>query len=240
MATKAAASKVNIVVPPIDMETVQIPIRGIKPLVTHNWSAKAIRDMLRKQMGHADVPQEPKDPEQCFKEAQYVATDGSYGMPCTAFKSAMVRAGYEVGIDMTKTRGRIFVEADCQEDRRFTAPLAAKKGQPAREFTQRIKTDLVRILGEPEMDMKMVRLGGKKADVRFRPIFHEWEAILTIRYQGMTAEAVANLVNRAGATVGVGEGRPEQKTDMSWGLFTVDLGGKGKRPAKKRTAKKGR
>ena len=220
----------HVSIPVLKMEVVKIPIQGLDgPLVVHNWSEKAIMDILAKQMHIKIAVREAKDPEAHYKSSLYVATTGVYGFPATAFKSAMVRAAKPVdGLEMTAVRQMVFVVADCHENRTFKVPLGDKT------FTHRVNTPLVKIYGKPQMRMDMVRLTkGGSCDVRFRAEFVEWSAILTIRYHAdrISAAEVANLVNIGGNTVGAGEGRPEKGADMTWGRYEVK--------AKKATRRKG-
>lgn len=220
----------QVQIPPVVIETMQVPIKSIGGgLVVHNWSEKAIGAMLAKQM-HATVEAKTaKDPNADYLATLYQATDNSTGFPATGFKAAMVRAAKGVdGLDMITVRQLIFIVADCEENREFTVPLKGVK-----PVKHRIQTPLVRILGKHQMRMDMVRLQGSTADVRFRAHYLKWEAILTIQYlaQRIGPEQIANLVNLAGL-VGVGEGRPEKSTDMSWGRWEVDTGKKPKRGKK--------
>jgi len=234
---KEAAATVQVVemiqIPAVVVEVMQVPIRGIGGgLVVHNWSEKAIAMMLAKQMHRQLEPQAAKDPHADYLDTLYTATDGTTGFPATAFKDAMVRAAKGInGLDMITMRQMIFIEADCEEDREFTIPMKGMK-VPVKH---RIQTPLVRLLGRTkkethQMRMDMVRLNGKTADIRFRAHYPKWEAILTINYMAnrIGPEQVANLVNLGGHTVGVGEGRPEKSTDMTWGRWEVDMARKPK------------
>lgn len=217
----AKASATRVEVPAVKMEVLRVPIKWLDgPLVVHNWSEKAIADMLAKQMKQKVGGKEAKDPEENFRSSLYVATDGTYGFPAPAFKSAMVSAARGVdGLKMTELKQRIFIVADCEEVREFEVPL-----QDAPPFKHRIQTPLVRIDGTPQMRMDMVRLNGTTADVRFRGEFREWRAVLTVRYHAgsISPREIVNLINLAGNTVGIGEGRPEKGTDMTWGRWTID------------------
>jgi hypothetical protein len=218
MAKAAATSRV--LVPEVKMAIIEIPIRGIDgPLVVHNWSEKAIAEMLAKQMGNKVKTKEAKNPEADYRSCLYVATDGTYGFPAPAFKSAMVSAARGVdGLKMTELKQRIFILKECEEDREFVVPL-----QDVAPFKHRIQTPLVRIIGTPQMRMDMVRLNGTTADIRFRAEFRKWEAVLRVRYHvgAISPAEIVNLINLAGNTVGIGEGRPEKGTDMTWGRWEV-------------------
>jgi hypothetical protein len=195
--------------------------------------------MLEKQMNgvRLKTKRDRKDPETEYAESLYVATDGSYGFPAAAFKSAIVSAANDIeGIAMSKIRRNIWLCADCEEQREVSFEFevsvgSGKKRKKENEetkmvsFKQTFQSQLVRIEGEPTMRMDTVRVGGmsKSADIRFRGSFPEWSAILHIRHSDVIqSKEVMNLLLRAGLTIGIGEGRPEKKVDMGWGRFSVD------------------
>ena len=222
MAKKTNEIKIN----ELKVETVTFYIMSTGPLVTNNWSEKAIKEMLGKQMQtEFKAAKEAKNPRQCFENSLYVAKEGWYGFPAVALKSAMVRAVAMIpGMSMTDARQLFYVNQDGMEDRQFKVPLG--KGDDGKQITysERIRTPLVRIHGVPELVTKMVRLAkGGTADVRFRAMFPEWAAGVSITFctEYLNVEKVANLLYRAGQMVGIGEGRPEKKTDMGWGTFRV-------------------
>lgn len=90
-----------------------------------------------------------------------------------------------------------------------------------------VDVELIPIEGDPYMREDMVRVGGKGpgtgvADIRYRPGFPEWSAVLPVSFnrKAITVEQLVHLFNVAGFAVGVGEWRPEK--NGSWGRFVVD------------------
>lgn len=63
-------------------------------------------------------------------------------------------------------------------------------------------------------------------DLRSRPMWREWSARVVVRFDTdqFTPADVANLLVRAGAQVGIGEGRPDsrQSAGLGFGLFTLE------------------
>jgi len=112
-----------------------------------------------------------------------------------------------VGFKMTHARCSVFVVADG-----FDADDA---------------TPLVRITkGEPQYLELAVRLETGVCDIRPRPMWEPgWEANVRIRFDAdqFSVSDVANLLLRAGAQIGVGEGRPFSKNSkgMGWGMFRL-------------------
>jgi hypothetical protein len=187
----------QVVLPPIDIQRIQIPIRQLSPLIMHAWSQKAIQMMLDKQTKRAAQAREAKDPEKDYLESMYRLPDETYGFPATAFKNAMVRAGTYTDSKMTFLRGAFYVTGDDEADK------------------------LVRVNGTPRPREDMVRVGQGTADIRYRAEFPEWEAVLRVQYnaRAISAEQIVNLVSVAGFSVGIGDWRPEK--DGSYGRFEV-------------------
>ena len=195
MAVKAKAMDATAVeVPQIDIVRYDITIIGDSPLIMHAWSEKAKQEMLDKQMGKAKGKKEPKNPEQDYEDAFYRLSDGRPGFPSIAFKAAAVSAARQVeGLTMTFLRGAFHIQ-----------------------------DELTPITGTPRMRQDTVRIGMGTADIRFRPEFPAWSAVLKVRLnrRSMTLEQLVHLINQAGFSVGVGEWRPEK--DGSYGMFRVE------------------
>lgn len=223
----AKKDKVTVEVKETKWGYLEIPVRGVVPLVVHNWSEKAIREMLEKQLG-LKVKQrrgrEPKDPAAEYRASMYHMDAGGYGFPAPAFKRCLMNALIylkkmgQTKMDKTDAQKCIFIEADGLESREIVIPL-----QDGTEFRHYVTTPLVEIKGEPKMRMDMVRISMNTADVRFRAEFSDWTALLRIKYDAdfLSPDVVGNLVYRGGAHVGIGEGRPE-KNDQGWGRFVPD------------------
>lgn len=177
----------------IELVRSQIRLHGTSPLIVHNWSEKAKKEMLDKQMKRASKGKAAKDPEQDYQNSLYRRPDGGFGFPSVAFKAAAVRAGTYCDLKMTFLRGSFHVEGE-----------------------------LVLIEGEPRMREDMVRVGMGTADIRYRGEFPEWTAVLNVLYnaRAIQIEQIVNLFNIAGFAVGVGEWRPEKSGQ--YGRFEVE------------------
>jgi hypothetical protein len=209
MATKKTTSKKaptpqakSIYVPPLSEKRIRVWVIGKTPLILHAWGSATHHsssrdDMLKKQMGLPTRKKAPKDPQACIDACFYFTADGHYGFPAAAFKHAAVGACRFVDAKMTEARGMFFVTGDPD-------------------------VDMIQIYGaDPVPREDMVRLQGKTADIRFRPMFTEWACPLDLEYDASVTspEQLANLINRAGMGVGVGEWRPEKNGDF--GRFRV-------------------
>ena len=194
-ATTAATKDVSktISIPPLSISIMKLTLIGDSPLITHQWSAKAKKMMLDKQMKKATGAREAKNPEQDYKGSLYVHPDGGYGFPAIAFKAAAVDAATFVdGITKVEMRGAFH-----------------------------INDELVKIEGSPAPREDVVRVGMGTADLRYRAEFKKWKTTLTIRYnsRAISAEQITNMFQNAGFAIGIGEWRPQK--DGRNGMFHV-------------------
>jgi hypothetical protein len=170
-----------------------LEVQGDVPLIQNSFSQKAIEEMLRKHMG-LPTQREKKVPAECIDRAIIRNTEGEICIPPTAFKKGMLTASTSVkGLKKTALRSSVFIEGG-------SVPIT---------FSRMV----------PRMDMVRTSGMGRVPDVRFRPSFEDWKAVLIISFpESMPPETVVDLLNRAGK-VGVGEWRPEK--DGNFGTFSV-------------------
>lgn len=194
---------------PLERCRIKLRVRGTVPLCCNNFSAKA-RQMMRDKQGGEAVVKGAKSPRACFEAAFYPmqskrGAPPRYGMPAVSFKCAMVDAcSFIDGITKVQVRGSLFVLP--QEDQ------------------------LIEIVGEVIGDESNnwnetpVKNASGVADLRYRPLFAPgWTAVVEIEFDPSNIKAgqVVNLLNRGGLHIGIGDGRPQKKTDMGWGRFEV-------------------
>jgi hypothetical protein len=192
----------------IKVTNIQVPIIGTSPLIMHNWSEKQKRAMLEAQQGKRAM-KVARDPEAEYQAGFYrIAREGEpdgYGFPVTGFKAAMVGAArfYGKAIKMTELKQFIFMRG------------IMTKADPQQ---------LVPIFGEPEMREDVVRLGGmsRSADLRYRPEFKSWSAVLDVTFvhSSLSQGSVLSLIDAAGLGVGIGEWRPERRGEF--GCWKID------------------
>jgi len=182
-------------------------IQGTTPLVTHRFPEKAKRQIREKQQNVAKLPKGKRNPQEEFEESVYIFDDGGYGFPTGALAESIVGASVDV---MPKCKSMIrrnlFVEDDG--------------------FDGRDDRGLIRVDTEPLLREDVVRLAGasRPADLRYRGGYAPgWEATARIWFDErmLSREQVIQLVQIAGESIGLCEGRPEKTLSMGWGKFQI-------------------
>ena len=177
------------------------PLRviGDTPLLVHAWSGKQKKMMLENQQGKALKARARRNPKEEYEAAMYIIDPDlpeqeRHGFPSSGFKKCSVEACRNVnGMPMTLAWGAYHV---------------------LNELTSIQFEKLV-------MREDMVALGGRSADLRYRPEYHNWSAELLIRHNAdvISVEQVANLFQIGGFANGVGDWRPQKKG--THGMFHV-------------------
>jgi hypothetical protein len=209
-AAKKQVGEIKIAAP--NYQIIGAVIRGTAPYVSNNFSGEAQEMMQAAQEAGATAKtggkkRDPKDFEKAFQGSLHKSEENWIGIPATAFRNALIRACAVVGVEMTKAKMCVFVEADGYE---------AARGTPLVKITK----------GKPEQFVAPARNANGSIDLRSRGRFAPgWEANLRVRFDAdlFTSEMVANLINRAGISVGVGAGRPFSKDSagVGWGTFEI-------------------
>jgi hypothetical protein len=187
-------------------------IRGTAPFVQNKFSKKQ-REKMKASMAtpksqkKAKTEREPRDYQMDFEGSQHRSKAGWAGIPCAAFRSAMIDACRVAGLVMTRAKMCVFVAPDG--------------------FDGDDGTPLVRLLGDsPEMLESLVKNDNGSADIRIRAMWREWTAKVTVEFDAdaISVESVVNLLDRAGRQVGIGEGRPFSRDSVGqgWGTFVVE------------------
>lgn len=208
-ATAVAIATETVSIKPPNMQTIQLQLEGTAPLCINKFSTKAMEVLTGTQAGgsqsRSKKNREPKDFDALCEGAKHVSEEGWCGVHAAAFRAAMVSACRLVNIKMTLAKLSIFIMADG--------------------YDKEDGTPLVRIYGEPEKWVAPVRNQTGVIDLRSRPLWRKWSAKVRIRYDGdlYTAADIANLLQRVGDQVGIGEGRPDSKQScgLGYGLFRL-------------------
>ena len=208
MATAKKTTAEVVEIRPVNIQRIQLRIVGDSPLMVHNWSEKAKKQMLDTAMGLTKgKKKEPKDPEyeyvnsfywiegkprestlEAFNEA--VANGAKFGVKAVSIKAATISAAYRKGWSKNKVglQGELFIEAD--------------------------ENGLLEIKGDPPVmreDPVTVGMGG--TDLRYRGEFRNWYVDFAMRYDKngtVTLENLLNMINAGGFFCGIGEWRVEK------------------------------
>lgn len=225
MATKKA-NEALVDIRPIEEVTFKVRVVGDTPLIVHNWSEKAKRQLLEKMQGTSKgKAKEPKNPPEEFINSMYwltekpdvnaytpedecmrlyeeaIAKGARFGFQVTGFKQAAISAAFRLGWskDKMSLRGVFFIESD--------------------------ENGLVEIFSDPPLFREdVVRVASGGTDLRYRGEFRNWYADLTIRYNkngNYDINSIVNIINAGGHVCGVGEWRPER--DGQYGMFHVQM-----------------
>lgn len=208
-ATTAKASRITI--SPPNIRTATFTIVGTSPLVQARFSLKAMQMMKAKmEAGSAakkGTKREARDFDADFKAAMHVANEGWIGVPASAFRNACIDACRMTGFKMTHAKMSIFIDQDGIDE---------VDGIP-----------LVKLIAKAPIKTEIaVRNATGVADIRVRPMWPDWKIHLRVRFDEdqFTLTDVANLLNRAGMQVGIGEGRAfsKESNGMGWGFFRIE------------------
>jgi hypothetical protein len=188
-------------------------IHGTSSYMQHRFSEKALKKIQETQQAGSQARskrvREARDFEADYRAAMYLMANDSgtdeYGIPASSFRNGMISACRTVGFHMTKAKLAVFIEEDGS-DRLQDIPL-------------------VKLYGEPVMNLMPVRLETGVIDIRSRPLWRRWDALVRVRYDAdmFSAADIFNLLYRMGRQVGIGEGRPDGKSGngIGYGMFTI-------------------
>lgn len=188
-----------ITLKPIRKMNITFTIRGISPLIQHAWSEKSKAMMRMTAAERKKQPKVARNPEEEAAACVYYTDEGEIGIPLTAFKASLIGAAHkDFGLEKTLLRKSFFIPST---DSNWIIPMEAD------DYI--IRED-------------MVRIGTKQTDIRYRPEFRNWSVRITAQIDPDLLEFkdIANLVNRAGFSVGIGEWRPEKGGE--YGRFELD------------------
>lgn len=199
----------QVVIKPANILTASFNIVGTAPLVQARFSEKAKQAMMTKMAAGSTASKSRAKPARDFDEdmvnAMHISEDGWQGIPAGAFRNAMISACRLVGFKMTLAKLSVFVAADG--------------------FDKVDGIPLIRFEGTPERHEMAARVGIDGTDIRIRPMWRKWSATVNVRYDAdqFTVADVANLMQRVGLQVGIGEGRPDSRSSagLGWGTFEI-------------------
>jgi hypothetical protein len=201
VAVADAVSTINI--SEIETETIDVLIRGTRPMILNRLSEKAKHDLLlgTQRKTAADKAANLKHvPVNEFQASPYRIYDDNaptlIGQPASCFKGAMLTAALRVpGAKKTEIGQCLWVQGD-----------------------------LVPIYGIPQLFMAITRSAdiNRTPDVRTRAILPMWAAKISVTFTKpmLNETSVINLLSAAGQVSGIGDWRPE-KGKGTYGQFVL-------------------
>lgn len=196
---------------PPKFEQAQLRLVGTSPYMQARFSEKAKQAMADK-MKEGSLSQKrgrtrkKRDFNADYEAARYRLPGDRYGIPASAYRAAGISACRLVGFKMTLAKLCLFVMPDGLDE------IDA--------------TPLVELFGEPEQNQMTVRNATGVADIRVRPLWREWSALVRVRYdtEQFDRSDIVNLFMRVGEQVGIGEGRPDSRDSygLGYGLFRIE------------------
>ena len=186
-----------IYIPAIQRAHLEVTLIGDTELVVHAMSEKARKELSHTQAKAAKGPKQVRVPEDETRACLTLDEEGRPLFPTRAFKAAMADAALlHDGVTKMDIKRLVWIHGEH---------VRIEPGE------WRMREDIVRLAGV-----------ARTPEVRWRPSFFPWRVTLTIDTQPvlLPPEAILNLLDWAGAFIGVGEDRPG-KSGGDWGRFHV-------------------
>jgi len=184
---------------------------GDTPLIMHKMSEES-KEMIRaKQQKKAKKVRGARNPKQEFLDAMYTDGNGGYIFPARAFKSSAVEACRQAdGITMASARQMFFVKGLKEAEWVDIEPQKPIKPGP------------IQSKHWPTMREDVVTIGQGTTDLRYRPEFKNWKAVIKVEFleNVISPEQIVNIFELAGFCSGIGEDRPNKK-GHTFGMFHV-------------------
>lgn len=214
-----AAKAETVQIQPLVMNKALITIKGITPLLVHNWTKKGLTQMEEAQMQSTKgktKKRDAKNPWEDTIEAAYWLSGEPKEYTEQAFKAAL-ESGAKTGFPLTAVKQ---AAASAAYRKKWTSSKMELRSTMFLSGTD--VTDMLTIVGTPVQRMDPVKIGMGTADLRYRPCYYEWGAQFFLEYDangGWSLENLINCINAGGMFVGIGEWRPER--DGDFGRFKV-------------------
>lgn len=182
------------------MQTYNVVLKGITPLLIHRFSeaAEAAPKTRRIEMVQ-------RDPRKEAEKAAYIAPDGTYYISAAAIPAAMGAAGASHKATGTRKTLRYVVPSAI---RLLTDALTILEGElPAKSF---------------EVDSRPVTIPATKGRImRHRPRWNTWALAFDLQIDDelLDPDTAQQLLSEAGQSIGIGDFRPEKRGPF--GRFAV-------------------
>ena len=200
----ATQKKSKYTITPLDMGSLVVHIVGApnSGYIGTKLTERAFTELLDKQTGknkESKKTRKPKEPEKIYLETLHQYPGGGYGIPSSAFRSAMIDAGRSIELSMSEIKQSVIIPGQ-------TIKIISNK--------------------KPEMRIDPVKNATGVIDLRVRGWFENWECFLPVYWDTNiipSEETILKLLQTAGEFVGVGDWRPRAKKGHGgpYGRFEV-------------------
>lgn len=199
MPTKKTSMEKEIVINPIQVETLKIKIVGISPFLSNKMSEGTKQMLLDKQLGKGIEKNKIRNPKKEVEEKVHNMSKNRVGIPIFAIKEALIEsAPYIEGLDKKKVKGSVYI-------------IPEENGLVELKYKKMVINEAT------------TRDSGRNQTPRttFRPEFQNWTSEFNIKYNSrqVTPEQIINLVKIAGFHMGIGSWRPQ--CSGSFGMFDL-------------------
>lgn len=232
---------IQLRIQPLNIGRLRLELVGTSPLMVHNFSNKARREMLEQQTKqNKKTKKEPRCLREEFFGAFYVV-DGPFLRPDPENPTLMLATPEPIIDEATKEK--TFREADIARflsESVFGVPITGFKNAMISacrntDYTMAAMKQTLFVTGDqhrdwaiidseshPDMDTRMCRLKNGTPIERYRPRWDTWRTTINVEWDAnvMSADEIGNLVSLAGFYVGICEGRPE-KSSIGYGRWKL-------------------
>jgi len=179
----------------LDIQVMDVMIRGRSPLIMSKFSEETKKDILSKQQGVKVIKKKVRDIKKEVEDATHKTQSGKVGFPFYGFKKGMIETTSFIGDKKFSKKLVSAIQILNVED--GLIPIEFKKRGQIEHFVN--------------------------PNTLFSPIFYEWSCKLQIAFDSNNVSAgdVINLLNYAGYYVGLGCWRPKGKDGGSgvYGMY---------------------
>jgi len=194
----------KIIVQAINRKALKIKIQAIEgsTYIPHRLTDEAVEKFMGREIGQTKK-KKIRNYDQEYESSFYYTEKKEYGIPTSAFTSAILNAAVACNIPKTQIKRAVRVLGEI-------LPLKYAKVRKRIDHPRRSG-----ITSAP--------------DTRVRPEFVDWSTTLFIEYDSnqISPDQIINLVNQAGFSSGVGDWRPSApKSSGIHGMFKVVGGDK--------------
>ncbi len=193
------ASKIEMVVPKLNIGMVSVKIKGTTPLLMDKFPESVRQEILDKQLGKTKGKKKIRDLDWEFENAIHRISDKVIGFPAQGFKSAMVESTSFVGSrDFSKKllKGIQIINSEGND----LIPITYKKLSKLKHYP-------------------------KDSNTKISPMLEDWECELVIQFDqnNIAPNDLVNLLNYAGFYYGIGVWSPRAKCGGKYGMYEVKV-----------------